>query len=174
MPDSYPAVLAAGCPRPVRGTGPSETARPRVSDRPASGGSPGLLNSGDAHRSISPCQNGVTGLAGAVGHCEDVPLAPPRLPVGSIQVGQDGVYFQASTAACGSCQRYEAQAGLVAGREYLQPLVQAGDPQDLRDERLGRDEAVTAACCFGLVGDPDEGTQPACVAEGQAGQIEEQ
>ena len=43
-----------------------------------------------------------------------------------------------------------------------------------RDELMGCDEAVTAARRFGLVGDPDEGTQPGCVAEGQAGQVEQQ
>jgi len=37
-----------------------------------------------------------------------------------------------------------------------------------------RDEAETAPCRVGLVGDPDKGTEPARVAEGQAGQVEQQ
>ena len=54
------------------------------------------------------------------------------------------------------------------------PAVQAGDPEDLRDRRLRRDEGETAPCRVGVVGDPDEGAEPAGVAEGQAGQIEQQ
>ena len=37
-----------------------------------------------------------------------------------------------------------------------------------------RDEREAASCPVGLVGDPDQGAEPTSVAEGQAGQIEQQ
>jgi hypothetical protein len=64
-------------------------------------------------------------------------------------------------------------ACLFHGREYRQPRIQAGDPQHLCDQRLRRDEPVTTPCRFSLVGDPDEGAQPASVAERQVRQIEQ-
>ena len=62
---------------------------------------------------------------------------------------------------------------VVDGGEHRHPAVQAADPQYLRDRRPRRDEAETAPCRIGLVGDPDEGAEPAGVAEGQAGQVEQ-
>ncbi len=63
---------------------------------------------------------------------------------------------------------------VVDGGEHRQPAVQAGDPQDLRDRRPRRDEAETASRRVGAVGDPDEGAEPAGIAEGQAGQVGQQ
>ena len=63
---------------------------------------------------------------------------------------------------------------LVHGGEHGQPVVQAGDPQNRRHVRLRCDEAIPAPGRVGIVGDPDKRAQPPGVAEGHAGQIEQQ
>jgi hypothetical protein len=68
----------------------------------------------------------------------------------------------------------ERRLRVVDSGEHRHPAVQAADPQNLRDRRPWRDEAETAPCRVGLVGDLDKGAEPAGVAEGQAGQVEQQ
>jgi hypothetical protein len=64
--------------------------------------------------------------------------------------------------------------GVADGREYWQPLVQAADPQDLRHQRLRRDEPIAAPRLVGAAGDLDQGAEPTDVTERQAGQVEQQ
>ena len=64
--------------------------------------------------------------------------------------------------------------GVVDGREYRHPLIQAADPQDLRHLGLRCDEAIAAPGLVGVVGDPDQGAEPTGVAEGQPGEVEEE